>query len=218
MNLETALEERLGKAKYLSRTGSPGDYRYKYKQAKGTFGKKPKESLARRTAKKEAAQKDVKISDKYKSVVRGMNPTDVVTLKNAMAQGFKPDSPLKLAETAINIQAGIYEDDSSYKRDDYYELEKEAWSKMTDEEQRETLIENYGDEDFDIGEMSKEKLWDFYSENLYDLADEISGKEMADLMYGSPEQTLKESPEMLAMVLTDDASSYMDEQEEKYKK
>ena len=220
MNLGMALEERLSKAKYLSRTGSPGSYNYKYKQAKGTFGKKPKESLARRTTKKEAAQKDVKISDKYKSIVKVMNPTDVATVKNAIAQGFKPDSPKELAEAAIRIQSDLYEDDYKYKREDYYALEEEAWGKMTDEEQITALADWYGDEDYkkEAKEMSRDERFEIYAETIHEMADDISGNEMADLMYGSPEQTLKESPEMLAMVLTGDASSYMDEQEEKYKK
>ena len=39
MTLEKAVKERLEKAKYIKRTGSPGSYKYQYKEGKGIKGK-----------------------------------------------------------------------------------------------------------------------------------------------------------------------------------
>jgi len=87
MNLEQALELR--KAKYLKRTGSPGKYKYFYKQSKGTGGKRKKETKKMSEKEVSRAKDDKKdyINDIIGISFSKMSESDFLEEYNDLIQG-----------------------------------------------------------------------------------------------------------------------------------
>ncbi len=214
------LSERiLEKAKYQSKKrGAKGRWIYKYGTVKG---KVPKVSLyAKQQRKKKAEAAGEKrgvehIPKEYKKIMNKLSAGTFKNLQTASAHGMKLPTVKALAEESWKIQADIFNDDHKYKREVYSDMVVEEYNKMSEGALRDEIREYYGgseEEEKELKKMTKEDMVSELTGDISDRADELSGEEVMESVYGSPEQMVKEGDlSLMEMTLEMKIDNYLDE-------
>lgn len=203
-----------GPVKYLSKKmGSGGRYIYKYRPGhpkQSLHSKQVEEGRAQKKGEEELMRTRIVVNKLMGSVIGAMEKDDKHNLHVAVGQGMKVPSFKKLAEEAWESEADMLNEDYKDKREVYRDVHMEAVQKMTNEKIDEELTDMLEVPKEELKKMSRADKVEALTENDNEMADDMNGSDILEMMYKNVNDYAKENLGRLGSVLAGYAQSYMD--------